>query len=706
TGGGLGGATVAVSSGAVGRISGGLGVIGGDGAALRAESDASGIPDADYIDSAGFNIAVPTMYNFFVGGDVGGGLITSSGVVGSVQIAGGVMGLSLTVARQLGAFDVGGQTGVQEVTNLSRNAGATGPVVISTGSNGVPGHIGRLQFGDLVRGDQFTLQTSDGSFVDVLEVLQGGFTQQQATFDLGQGSDIRFASFPSVRLANPGQQDIDYFLPLLANTPLTLTDDSGVTFTIRATGIGSVGTLRVAPAGQLGGVIVGRIDVTLGASGSLIISTTSQGSLALGQINVTGGGISSNVQFTGPAEIDVRELNINGVISQLTNTTPDGDLVSVDVGGVRRVSVNGSIGATRTYMLSLDDLAIGVNLAQGLSPIVGTAIGIPANLINGWQGGQNVDFVWGDAQAQDRTLEDSGSPIDQILNGIVIRTGNVDLISARGSIGDVITQGGDEVRLTSVIANNDRVNTTGRFEGITGSIFAGEITSLDVGDGILGPGSTPLARAGVFAIDDIVRVNAGTRVLNPVLTGALFIAGNADNALNDNAQGIGQLNIRGADLDRSFVHVANLDSWWVSARYGEDRVNPTGVIGNVRVTGGDVSRTDFHALAITTIAITGGVWDASSAQADLSIGTVSADAFTSSLSNRDPLQYYFNQIRAGLDVTNVRVNNQNVGDIEDLFISAGRNNTTIAARNIIRSNVDIRGNAGTMTFRGDVRATS
>ncbi|MDP1662492.1 MAG: hypothetical protein Q8L55_11325 [Phycisphaerales bacterium] len=712
TGGGIGGSTVSVQTGAVGRISGGQGVIGGDGAAIRAESDNSGIPDADYIDSAGFNISVPTIYNFQVGGDVGGGLFTASGVIGGIQIAGGVMGLTINAARQLGSFVVGGQTGVQEVTNLSRTAGQTGAVVIRTGSNGVPGHIGLLQFGDLVRGDQFTLQTSAGSFVDVLEVLQGGFTQQQATFNLGQGSDIRFASFPSVRLANPGQQDIDYFLPLIANTPLTLTDDSGVTFRITVTGNGSFGTLRVAPAGQLGGVIVGRIDVTLAGNGDLIISTTSAGSLALGEINVTTqGGTGNDVRFTGPAEIDVRFLSINGVITELSNTTPDGDLVSVDVGGVRRVNVFGSIGSTRTYMLSPDDVAIRVNLVQGLSPVVGSPIGIPANLINAWEAGTDVPFVFGTADADERALEDSGSPIDNILNGIVIRTGNVDLITARGSIGDVITQGGNGGtgqggRVLSIIANNDRVNTTGRFEGITGSIFVGEINSLDVGDGVLGPGSTPFARAGVFAIDDIVTVRAGYRVLNPVLTGALFIAGNANAAPNDNSQGISNLLIRGASLDRAFVHVANLDSWWRSARYGGDRVEPSGSIANVTITSGNVTRTDFHALAIGRISITGGRWDASSAQATLSIGSVNADSFTSSLSDRDPLQFYFNQIRAGLDVTTIRVNNVAVGNIEDLFVSAGRNNTAVSAHDIIRSNISIRGNAGTFTVRGDIRASA
>jgi hypothetical protein len=712
TGGGIGAATVQVSAGAVGRISGGQGVIGGDGAQLRAESDASGIPNADYFDSAGFNVSVPTLYNFLVGADVGGGLITSSGVVGGVQIAGGVLGLSLNVARQLGTFDVGGQTGVQENAILARGAGQTGNVLIRTGGVGVPGHIGRLRFGDLVRGDHFTLQTSAGSFVDVLEVLQGGFTQQQPTFNLGQGSDIRFASFPSVRLANPGQQDIDYFLPLLANTPLTLTDDSGVTFTITATGTGSFGTLRVAPAGQLGGVIVGRIDVTLGNLGTLLISTTSQGSLALGEINVTTASALQNlIRFGGPAEIDVRSLNVNGTVTEISNTTPDGDIISADITGVRRFIVNGSIGSTRTYMLSPDDVALRVNLAQGLQPAVGAPIGIPVNAINAWTAGTFVPFVWGTADADERTLEDSGSPIDDILNGVVIRTGNVDTISARGSIGDVITQGGNGGtgqggRVTTIVANNDRVNTTGRFEGINGSIFVGEVTSVDIGDGVQGPGPTPLAHAGIFALDDIISVSGGVRVTNPVVTGAVFVAFNANAAANDNSQGIGSVTIRGANIDRSFFHVANLDSWWRSARYGADRVEPTGVITNVAVTNGSISRTDFHALAITTISITGGRWDANSAQATLSIGTISADSFTSSLSNRDPLQYYFNQIRAGLDVTNVHTNNANVGDIEDLFISAGRNNTTLSSRNIIRSNVDIRGNAGTMTFRGDVRATS
>ncbi|HZW06612.1 MAG TPA: hypothetical protein VFF65_05765, partial [Phycisphaerales bacterium] len=172
TGGGLVGSTIQVTNGAVGRISAGRFVIGGDGEPLRAQSDASGIPDADYIDSAGFTVNVPTLYNFVVGGDVGSGSITSTGVIGGVQIGGGVMSLTLTSARQLATFDVGGQVGVQETTNLSRNAGQTGQgpaaVSIRTGTSGVPGHIGRLRFGDLARGDHFTVQTSADSRIDLL----------------------------------------------------------------------------------------------------------------------------------------------------------------------------------------------------------------------------------------------------------------------------------------------------------------------------------------------------------------------------------------------------------------------------------------------------------------------------------------------------------------------------------------------------------
>ncbi|MFT3684044.1 MAG: hypothetical protein QM783_03785 [Phycisphaerales bacterium] len=721
TGGGLSGFSVNVGGGAVGRVSGGFGVVQPDGTVAQArDADASAIPAADYADSAGFSLSVPTIYNVSFGADMGGGIITASGMVGDIQVAGSLLNFTGNFSQRLGSLTVGQQTGVQAVGNLSRNAGATGAVALRTGSTGVPGHIGRLLFFDLVRGDQFSLTTSPGSFVDDLGIVQGGFTQQQPTFNLGQGSDIRFASFPSVRLANPGQQDIDYFLPLLANTPLTLTDDSGVTFTVMVTGAASFGTMRVTPAGQLGGVIVGRIDVTLQQGGNLQITTTSSGSLALGQITVNGAGGGfgqSNVIFAGPAEIDVRQIQVTGTIGQLVNSTPDGDIVAADVGGVTQVIVNGSLGSTRTYVLSQQDIAARRALQANFSPITGTAIGVPQGLINGWgQGGGGggggnifVPFVWDTADAADRTLEDSGSPIDNILNGIVIRTGNVTLISARGSIGDVITQGGnggtgDGGRVTTIIANSDNVNTTGRFEGITGSIFVGQVQTLDVGDGILGPGPTPFAQAGVFATDDIISLVAGTRMRNPVLTGAVIIAANANPG--DDADGIQSIRITGANLDRAFVHVANLDSWWRSPRYGDDRVNTAGTIQTVTVTNGSVIGTDFHARSIGTINITGGVWDSSSAQVELNIGTINADAFTSSLSTSDPLAYMFNQIRAGLDVGTVRVNNPANGDITDLFISAGRNNTNISARNLIRSNIDIRGNAGTMSFRGDVRASS
>lgn len=717
TGGGLSDFTLQVNSGAVGRISGGFGVVSPTNAAgFRADSDLSGTTNGDYFDSFDFDFTVPNMYDLEFGSDVGpgpagGSFLSSFGNIGDINVAGNFLGIGMTVGGSLGSLDVAGQTGVQPNGIVRRTGGTTGPVAISTGSFAVPGNIGRLHFGGLVRGDQFSLTTSANSFVDVMEAL-GGFTTSQPTFNLGQGSDIRFATFNQIDIANPGQQPIiDHFLPLTPNTVLSLTDDSGVTFTIRITGAGSFGTVRTAPANALGGVVLGSINIALAPGGSVFISTTSAGSLAIGQVNVTGGSAASTVNFTGPAEIDVRELNINGVVRSINNTTPDGDLVSVDVLGVSSVTVNGSIGASRTYVLSNDDLALHSNFIDGvLQQVVGLPVGIPNGLINNWLGAlQTIPLNWSTRAAAEFTLEDSGSPLDYVRNGITIRTGNVNLISARGSIGDVILQGGlggpGGGTLTSVIPNSDRVNTTGRFEGITGSIYAGEITNVDVGDGVLSLTDSPFARAGIFALDDIINLTAGQRVHDPVLNHIAIVAGNS--VPGDNANGIGTVRITNADLIASYVHVGNLDSWWVSQRIGEaDGIQDSGNITNFLVTGGDVRLTDFFASNITRISITGGVWDSNSAQATFSIGTISADAFMSSLSNRDPLNYSFNQIRAGFDAGTVRTTNPAVGDIEDLFIGAGRSNTNISAHNVIRSNIDIRGNAGTMTFSGDVRASS
>ena len=81
------------------------------------------------------------------------------------------------------------------------------------------------------------------------------------------------------------------------------------------------------------------------------------------------------------------------------------------------------------------------------------------------------------------------------------------ILLRRSALGDVILQG-DNATITTLRANSDGITPQDGFDGVVGTIYAGNLGDIDVGDGLRGSLTEPLARAGIFAANDIQRVGS------------------------------------------------------------------------------------------------------------------------------------------------------------------------------------------------------
>lgn len=734
TGGGSRGSVVSVANGNVGWINTGADTIGVSGlpfltggtggGSTRPPWDPTNEPNDAYLETVGFTADVGgNLFGYTVGADQVGATITVGGDLGRFTVQQNLISTTLSVGGSIGDITVANAIGYQNSPSARRQQIAQGSFVLSTGTSGDPGNIGRLRVGTFANGNALTLTTSSNSTIDQFIVGAGTpsgnlasfgrFVLRQPTLNLGSGSNIRFASFLGTTLVPIGSSPVnDYFIPLVVNTPLTLTDDSGVTFTITIVQTGTIfgtpssGIVRLIPAGP--GVTVGGIEADLQNGAQLNIASTSTGVLGLDRIVVNTTRNTSRVNLTGPGTIDVRSLTITGAgVDTISNTTPRGSFMSVTTTALTTFFTDGDLGRVQSTLATQNMLAPVRNLLTGQNAVV-----IPDALLGTDVNDQvNVPFNWTGSGDPQRTLEDIGSPVDQFANGLYVSTGAVASVRANGAVGDVILQGGIAGGgqrpgvLTSVVANADNINTSGLFEGIIGNILASDVNSVDVGDGLLSPGSTPFARASIVAYDDIGQVNA-TRAANPQMNG-IIIAGNVNNTnqLNEiNTQGIGGISIRGGAVDGMFIGVSTFDTWWRSARYAATRditvSDPEtaliGSVGQVTITNSSFTRSRIFATLINTVQITGGSWDASQARAVRVAGqndsglirSIRADNFRNSTTQGDALSNYVSSIRAELDIGNLTVNNPSVGVISDQFIAAGRALTgSINARDILRSSI-------------------
>ncbi len=740
--GGVGGATN-ILAGDLGAVRVGTGAAtnsGADGTTLDAVNTGQGESQDDALSFQNGTFSVPgTLYSIITGGDIGvpagstdgasqvvftiggnlGTLHTGrSGVIGRGPNEGDLNFITLNVGGSIGEIDVQGGIGMdQDNPNDPRAIIGTNATLINTGLGGGRGDIGVLRTGFHVGGDAMRIRQSPGSTFGALLVSQGSlavYTDDNIRSGIYQGlfgiglttglaSDVRFVDFPQLDRTNT----VDSFFPLVAGETLQRVDDSGSTLSISVSGgpgVGVLGQVRQLDIDGSQGGAIASIIVDLSGGATLNLSAAGNaGAVGIGRIVITGSDALSSVVISGNVEVDVYQLQAGGVLASITNSTPGGDLVAVDVGGLTDLLISsGNLG--RTQVASWGPRLIGpvrgvqAGLQGGLEGPLGFANGggILDNDFNGTtlRPVNNENFASGNA-----FLDDIGSPMDDTLNGLVVRAGDVNSVFVSGAIGDVILQG-DAATLTSVRANSDRLTPVGQFHGIVGSIYAADILEVDVGDGLTSLGNSPFARAGIFAGDDITRV---VSVLGGGLRGAIA-AGNLTPAIREEGetQGVGVVSVDTGDMIGASVTARTLDDFWSSFVYGDDN-RSLGDVGTITVSRGNMFRSSVRGDRIVNIDIPNGFFDASQVSSTNDVENVRILGSRNSTLSGSSLELSENIISAARNVGTVAATR----DLADLTIDVnGSIVGGVSARNIVRTTFDVDNSIASLTARDAFRATS
>ncbi|MFM9994677.1 MAG: beta strand repeat-containing protein [Phycisphaerales bacterium] len=658
---------------------------------------------------------------FIIGGDLGRLTTGMSPVAGDVGPDEGDVGfMDLQVGGRIGFLNIKGSIGIDQDA-ADPNLGRIGPVTIRTGLTGTSGDIGLIRLGEHMAAGFLTLVTSPGSIVGGFLIGQdrlgetGGVTGiygpgSGAQIVSGFGSNIRFVDFARIDLINA----VNAQLPLISGQQVTIVDDAGGSVRIEVTGVPSgvvAGFVRVLPVDGSQGVAIGQIDADLTGGRALVVTSLATAgvneSVNIGRINILGGDAGSNIRFLGPGEIDVYAITQVGgdALAGILNETPGGDIVSVDVVALTTFNIRGNLGSTQMPAFGPQQIGPFLGIAGGLNTTVGGVIGVPALIMAAQWNGQvyrpTFDFDYEPAQA---FLSDIGSPVDPFLNGLMVRTGNVTDVFAGGSIGDVILQGGN---ITQVIANFDTITPLNEFHGITGSVYATDIGTVRVGDGIAGRGDSPFGAAGVVARDDITLVTGPINGGAPRISG-LILAGNINFDVGPN--GIAAVNLpAGGDFIDAYIASEQLDGWWVGAAGYQTDLNilVLGDIATISGTGADMFHSEIRAVNITNVALTGGVWDATLLDATNRIGTIRADAFRNSTLQGQDREFFPNAIIGGenLGLLTTGLNGAG-GDITDMRVDLiGSVTGGISARNIIRFALDVDNTIASISTSQDLRAS-
>lgn len=655
---------------------------------------------------------------FFIGGNLGTMLTGQSEIAGGPSVNEGDVNLfRLNVGGRVGTIDIRGGVGMDQDNTDPR--APIGPDVVSivTGTAGGPGDIAFIRTGFHVAGDAWDIRTSPGSVIGAL------FISQDAYFDgnprsgvylgtgglgitTGIGSDVRFVDLPRLDLVN----GLDILYPIVSGQILNLTDDAGSRISISATGIplGTVvGSVRAFPIDGSQGVAIGQIIANLGTDGSSLVITSSNplgsGVVGIGHILLTGGTATSQLNITGSVEVDV--YRIDGLeLDSISNTTPNGDLVAVDVQSLNTLQVSrGNLGRTQVPAwgprLIGPYLGVSAGTDGGVQGPLGVAVGPLVD--DDFNGGVYRPLRDENMNTGNAYFDDIGSPLDGYLNGLVVRTGNVTLVTVGKAIGDVILQADDAV-LATVTANADGISDFNAFEGIVGHVYANDIVTVNLGDGLALSTHNPMASAGIVAADDIQLVTS-QRASGAVLSGHV-VAGNAlDPDLDPLAQnGVVQVTLTNATVRDAKILGQKLDAFWDGFNYVND-LTGQGDVGNVNLTNTDIFRSRIGGRNLTGLTIVNGFYDATLIDMVGEIGRVTATGYRNSTLTGGLLEQQPNRISAGRNLRNLVAAN----DITDLEVDiVGSVMEGIRATNIVRSSIGVNNRIELITTTGDIRSSS
>lgn len=659
-----------------------------------------------------------------VGGDFGSLVTGLSTIVGVGPTQGDVGPFNLQVGGRIAFLDIKGSIGInQDADGLPFYA--PNSTVIRSGASGGNGDIGVIRVGSHIGGSTLVVNTSPGSTVGAFLVSQdigydlgdddiGIYDGQGASFNLGFGSDIRFVDIPQIDLFNSQNAAT----ALIGGQVFEFVDDGGEVIQIQVIGAPAgvnVGRVITLPINGSQGVAIAQIQVDLTGGRRLQITgrgvTGTSDVFSIGRIIITGADAASSIGIVGNDQIDVYRIDQIGgdAMVDIFNDTPFGDIVAIDVVGLTNLDITtGDLG--RTQMPSWGPRLIGPFLGVGPGAGgVGEAIGLTQALYDAdWNGALYRPINNGAAPAGGAFLDDIGSPVDPYLNGLIVRTGDITRVRVGGAVGDVIAQNGNIITVT---ANADAITPFGRFDGIVGTIYAsgtggaaGNITLVEIGDGLAASEQSPLSTTGIFADDDIERVVNDARLPNAFISGTI-IAGNNTLEAGELGNGIFRIELRGGgDYRDAVIGVSNLDRFWVSVLYGDDNTN-NGTILNLLGDGADLFRSVVFAGELVTLRLQNGFFDASSLTTTTGLGTIEAVGFRNSTIAGTGDEYHVNLISTGGNLAILRTLAR-AGDIEDLVIDVlGSITTEVAARNITRVDLDVDNRIARLQAMNDIRGS-
>ncbi|MEM1071465.1 MAG: hypothetical protein AAGH71_01395 [Planctomycetota bacterium] len=749
--------SITVLSGSIGSIRGGVGYVnnsGDEASPLGLTNSITSEEDAAF-NIVGISVSTPgDLYSFVAGGDINSSINQLSGEV------------ILTIGRDLGAFhtgrssvvgggdadgiliETGGRIGLIDINDNiggdqdDSDGGAlnrtNNPFTIRTGLDpDQSGDIGLIIVGRQVVGDTLTIDTSasPGSVVGGLLVAQrvqdfgtaDAFGDDFGFFDgaegvnliLGPDSDIRFVDTPQIDLT----ESEDASLPLILGQTLELVDDAGGRVEIVVNQDGAfqqqVGSVIVVPSDVGEGVAIARIEVDLTGNGNptggRTLSITGEGGqdvndiISIGRIVVTFSDPGAIIDISGPAQIDVWRIDAPEGLNSIENRTPNGDIVAIDTLTLDTLRVtDGDIGRTQVPEYGPRLIGPVLGLTAGLVGEVEGAIGIT-------QGAEITAIDWNgqiyrpttDANfgAGNAYLDDTGSPFDDALNGVIVRSGDITLVESNRSVGDVIAQDID-ADIVTVRANADNTLDSDTFEGIFGSIFsARDIDLVQVGDGIIRSetgNDTPFAETGIYAQRFITRVEA-------TLEGSVISSNIVASAVNADATaetlGIDVIDVRNGDIDGAYIGAAQLVQYYNDDNYFRDGIFAE-EIRLISVSEGDIFRSEIQTTDLTDLSITGGFYDATDTSITGEvISQITADGFRNTTLEGELREFRPSAIRVGEDLEQLIVTQQ--GDISDTLISVlGDITSSIVTTNLIRAEIVVANTINALAVSESILASS
>lgn len=759
------GNTVSVLAGNMGAVRVGVGFgdeAGEDNVSVGLYNTVQTADDSMSFQGGTFVIADGNLFNITAGGDIGSPRNSGSGSVIAINVTGNLGSLHTGVHPEIGQsvnegdvtdffLTVGGSVGAMFITggigvDQDRDPGdpraptASG-MVLRTGTNGGPGDIGILRVGWHWATTGSSITTSNFSTIGAILVSQDayedaddsrvGFYPAPLNINTGFGSDVRFFDVPQMDAENSE----DDFVPLIGAGPVELIDDAGGRVLISvagAEGLGVVGRVRINTVNGSQGNMIGAIEVDNIQGFDLnILSDAPAGSgrIGIGRITIRGATAGSQINIQGTAEVDVYRIDVFGErMDEISNTTVNGDLIAIDAEALDRVRVAGNLGISQVNAWGPRTIAPIIGLQGGPNEEVRGPIGWVADasfIDNDWGGGVyrpvNSDAVG----AGNAFLDDLGSPIDGRLAGLVVRTGFVSDIEVGGSVQNVVLQAGGELTggggdgtpqfapgtIVNMRVNSDGVRAPGGFDGIRGTVFANNINTINIGDGISSRGSSPVGVPGIIAQNNITTItttrSAGLpgEVAGPrTFVGGVIAASNfnVDQTLPEDPDGINAIELPGALFDRAYIGMGQLDKFWTSVNYGEERLT-RGDINTFNIAGGTFFRSEIDTVDLRSLNIAGGTFDASFVSATDDIESVTAANYRNSTALGQPSEFLPNTIIAAGNIDQISATE----DMTDLRIKAsGELRRTIDARDMTRVNIGINNKLTALTARRDIKGST